>query len=98
LQKQKDKEVKSASHNSTMHLEIIIPERKIFEGEVNIVTFPGSDGSFQVMNHHAPLISLLKDGVVEYKSKDLKEQIRITGGVVEVLKNKVILLADGIVK
>ncbi len=81
-----------------MHFEIITPEKKIFEGEVSIVTFPGSDGSFQVLDHHAPLVGLLKDGVVEYKSKDLKNQVTITGGVVEVLKNNVILLADGIVK
>jgi F-type H+-transporting ATPase subunit epsilon len=79
-----------------MHLEILTPEKKVFEGEVTIVTFPGADGSFQVMDHHAPLISLLKEGVVEYKSKDSKQSIGITGGVVEVLKNKVILLADGI--
>jgi F-type H+-transporting ATPase subunit epsilon len=80
-----------------MHLEILTPEKKVFEGEVSIVTFPGSDGSFQVMDNHAPLISLLKEGVVEYKSKDAKNTITITGGVVEVLKNKTILLADGIV-
>jgi len=81
-----------------MHLEILTPEKRIFEGEVSIATFPGADGSFQVMDHHAPLISLLKEGVVEYKSKDLKNTITITGGVVEVLKNKTILLADGIVE
>jgi F-type H+-transporting ATPase subunit epsilon len=77
-----------------MLLEIITPDKKIFEGEVNSATFPGADGSFQVLNDHAPLISLLNDGVVEYKSKALVQQLRITGGVVEVLKNKVILLAD----
>ncbi len=81
-----------------MHLEIITPDKKVFEGEVSIVTFPGADGSFQVMNDHAPIISLLKDGVVEFKSKETASQVTITGGVVEVLKNKVILLADGIVK
>jgi F-type H+-transporting ATPase subunit epsilon len=80
-----------------MHLEIITPEKKIFEGEVNIATFPGSDGSFQVLNNHAPLISLCNAGVVEYKGKDFSSQVRITGGVVEVLKNKVVLLADGII-
>ncbi len=79
-----------------MHLEIITPEKKIFEGDVTIVTFPGADGSFQVMNDHAPLVSLLKDGQVIYKSKEGTEQVAITGGVVEVLKNKVIVLADGI--
>ncbi|MBS1505716.1 MAG: ATP synthase F1 subunit epsilon [Bacteroidetes bacterium] len=80
-----------------MYLEIITPEKKVFEGDVNIATFPGTDGSFQVMNDHAPLVSLLKDGTVSYKAKDLAQEVHITGGVVEVLKNKVIVLADGIV-
>ena len=80
-----------------MHLEIITPEKKVFEGEVRITTLPGSDGSFQILNDHAPLVSLLKQGVVEYKTKDSTNQITITGGVVEVLKNKVIVLADGTV-
>ena len=79
-----------------MHLEILTPEKKVFEGEVTVVTFPGADGSFQVLDHHAPLISLLKEGIVEYKIKDARQSIAITGGVVEVLKNRVILLADGI--
>jgi F-type H+-transporting ATPase subunit epsilon len=80
-----------------MHLEILTPEKKVFEGEVLAATFPGADGSFQILDHHAPLISLLKEGVVEYKSKESTHSVSITGGVVEVLKNKVILLADGIV-
>ncbi len=79
-----------------MQLEITTPEKKIFEGEVSSATFPGEDGLFQILNGHAPLVSLLKEGIVEYKSKDLSERIHITGGVVEVLKNKVILLADGV--
>jgi F-type H+-transporting ATPase subunit epsilon len=82
---------------SAMHLEIITPEKKIFEGEVSSATFPGADGSFQILNQHAPLVSLLKQGVVEYKGKDTQAQLTITGGVVEVLHNKVILLADGVV-
>lgn len=81
-----------------MYLEILTPEKKVFEGNVVIATFPGSDGSFQIMDNHAPLISLLKEGLVEYKSKDAANSIHITGGVVEVLKNKVVLLADGIVR
>lgn len=81
-----------------MHLEILTPEKKVFEGDVLIATFPGSDGSFQIMDNHAPLISLLKEGMVEYKSKEAINSVEITGGVVEVLKNKVVLLADGIVK
>lgn len=80
-----------------MQLEILTPEKKIFEGDVTIATFPGVDGSFQVMDNHAPLISLLGAGIVAYKSKDVSESVSITGGVVEVLKNKVILLADAVV-
>lgn len=79
-----------------MHLEIITPEKKVFEGEVSIATLPGADGSFQIMKDHAPLVSLLKEGVVDYKGKDATASVKITGGVVEVLSNKVVVLADGI--
>jgi len=80
-----------------MYLEILTPEKKVFEGEVTIATFPGSDGSFQVMDNHAPLVSLLTEGKVEYKGKDGVSSLTISGGVVEVLKNKTILLADAVI-
>jgi F-type H+-transporting ATPase subunit epsilon len=80
-----------------MYLEIITPEKKIFEGEVSLATFPGVDGSFQILNNHAPLVSLLKPGVIEYKTKEAsRSHLKITGGVVEVVKNKVVVLADGL--
>lgn len=79
-----------------MFLEIVTPMKRVFEGEVNIVTFPGVDGSFQVMNDHAPLVSTLQSGKVVYKNKQGSSSINITGGVVEVLNNKAILLADGL--
>ncbi|HBK89958.1 MAG: ATP synthase F1 subunit epsilon [Cyclobacteriaceae bacterium] len=81
-----------------MHLEIITPDEKVFEGEVSVVTCPGADGSFQLLNNHAPLVSLLAEGVVEYKTSQQREHVAITGGVVEVLQNKVIVLADGVRK
>ena len=80
-----------------MHLEIITPEKKVFDGEVNSVTFPGVDGSFQILNDHAPLISSLKKGLVVYKDKKTENEVEITGGVVEVLNNTVIVLAEGTV-
>jgi F-type H+-transporting ATPase subunit epsilon len=79
-----------------MILEILTPEKKVFEGEVNSAIFPGADGSFQVLNNHAPLVSLLKDGAIEYRTKEKTEKVIITGGVVEVLQNQVIVLADGL--
>jgi len=42
-----------------MNLEILTPDKKVFEGEVNSVSLPGTMGSFEVLNHHAPLISTL---------------------------------------
>lgn len=79
-----------------MHLEILTPETKVFDGEVSSVTFPGTDGLFQVLNDHAPLMSLLRDGTVEYRVGGNLAQVKIIGGIVEVLKNNVTLLADGI--
>jgi F-type H+-transporting ATPase subunit epsilon len=79
-----------------MQLEILTPEKKIFDGDVTIITFPGANGSFQVMDNHAPLISLLQAGSIEFKSKEGAQKVNIRGGVVEVLKNKVIVLATGI--
>ena len=80
-----------------MHLEIITPDRKVFEGEVTSAQFPGADGLFEVLNNHAPLIAALKAGNVTLTSAAGREAIRIEGGVVEVLRNKVIVLAEGAV-
>ena len=78
-----------------MHLEIITPDRKVFEGEVTSVRFPGTDGSFEVLNNHAPLIAALQAGEVTLTGAAGREAIRIEGGVVEVLRNNVIVLAEG---
>jgi len=80
-----------------MHLEIITPDRKVFEGEVTSAQFPGADGSFEVLNNHAPLIAALKAGEVTLNGANGREAIRIEGGLVEVLRNNVIVLAEGAV-
>lgn len=80
-----------------MTLEILTPDKKVFEGEVTAVTVPGTLGSFQILRDHAPIISTLEDGPVIVKTKGKDEEIfTITGGVVEVLKNKIIVLAEGV--
>ena len=81
-----------------MYLEIVTPDQKVFEGEVLSATFPGTDGSFQILNYHAPLLSTLKKGRIVYKDKKNEYDVVIDGGVVEVLNNKVIVLAEGIVE
>ena len=77
-----------------MLLEIVTPDQKVFEGEVNAVTFPGSDGEFQVLNSHASLISSLGKGAVRIQATGKNEEITIDGGVVEVLDNKIVVLAE----
>ncbi len=81
-----------------MFLEIVTPDAKVFEGEVASATFPGSDGSFQVLNNHAPMISTLGKGDIKLlKDADKKmDEIHliVDGGIVEVLNNKVTVLAE----
>lgn len=77
-----------------MHLTIITPDRQIFEGEVDSATFPGEDGSFQVLNNHAPLISALGKGLIRYRGRDGNDSVTVEGGVVEVLKNNITVLAE----
>jgi len=79
-----------------MKLEILTPDKKVFEGEVTAVTVPGTMGSFQILKDHAPIISTLEDGPVIIKSKTDEQTFVIKGGVVEVLKNKIIVLAEGV--
>ena len=81
-----------------MYLEIVTPDEKIFEGEVVSATFPGADGSFQVLNNHAPLVSSLGKGQLVYKNTKDEFDIKIDGGVVEVLNNRVIVLAETVIK
>lgn len=81
-----------------MLLEIYTPEKKIFEGQVESATFPGSKGAFQVLNNHAALISALDRGFVIYRNKNVENELEIDGGVVEVLNNKVTVLAEAIIE
>lgn len=77
-----------------MYLEIITPDKKVFAGEVESATFPGTKGSFQVLNNHAPLISTLAKGKVTYVSKGNAHSMNVDGGVVEVLNNHISVLAE----
>ena len=56
-----------------MILEIVSPEAKLFSGEVTSVTVPGVDGSFQILNLHAPIVSLLEKGVVKFATTSFNE-------------------------
>jgi F-type H+-transporting ATPase subunit epsilon len=78
-----------------MRIDIITPDKKIYEGDIKSVRVPGKKGSFQVLKDHAPIISTLEAGQVIMADMDGNEKIfDITGGVIEVKANKIILLAD----
>jgi F-type H+-transporting ATPase subunit epsilon len=78
-----------------MKLEILTPDKKLYEGHVKYAVFPGAEGSFGVLNNHAPLISTLKAGKIEItEDSNEKKEFLIRGGVAEIMHNKVIVLAD----
>ena len=77
-----------------MHLEIITPDQTVFSGEAESVVVPGIDGLLGILNSHAPLISTLQEGEVKITSNGKEELFGINGGVVEVLNNKVMILAE----
>jgi F-type H+-transporting ATPase subunit epsilon len=80
-----------------MNLEILTPEKKLYSGEVYGVQMPGISGSFEVLDKHAPLVSALKAGRVKVL-KDKQNHVvhfDIQGGFVEVINNKVTVLAEG---
>lgn len=96
-----------------MILEIITPESKVFNGEVEAVQLPGKDGLFQVLNNHAPIISALVEGKIKIDLKNPLAKfdsangriektgtsekqllVHVKGGVVEMLNNKIIVLAE----
>lgn len=79
-----------------MHLEIITPDKKVFEGEVISAQFPGTQGSFEVLKGHAPLISVLEVGPVRIATAGGPQTFQIDGGVVEVLRDNIIVLAESV--
>ena len=80
-----------------MQLEILTPESKVFSGKVYGVQLPGSDGSFEVLEHHAALIVSLKQGKIKIlKDKNTHEVYEISSGFVEVLNNNTTILIESV--
>lgn len=92
-----------------MHLEIVSPEATLYSGEVSSVTVPGADGEFQMLENHAPIVSLLQEGTVKIKgengvAEDFESYfqngadgtilLHIRSGTVELKDNRMIVLAD----
>jgi len=79
-----------------MKLNIITPDKVLYAGDnVHLVQLPGVDGSFEIMNHHAPLISVLQKGKIKVEIKgEYPLFFEINGGVIEVMENRVQILAE----
>ena len=78
-----------------MFLQIISPSKIVFEGEVLSVKVPGEEGEFEMLNKHAAIVSSLNKGTIRIRKEDKsKDEIKIRSGVVEMQKNKIILLIE----
>ena len=93
-----------------MHLEIVTPEATLFTGKVTSVSVPGVNGEFEMLNNHAPIVSILKAGFVKIFGDDIRLEedvenkftkgdkggvlLAINSGTIEMKDNKIIVLAD----
>ncbi|MCC7297034.1 MAG: F0F1 ATP synthase subunit epsilon [Bacteroidia bacterium] len=75
-----------------MNVEILTPDKTLFTGTAEVVTLPGTNGSFQILESHAPMIANLGKGTLSIKTAGATESFEVKGGLVEVLQNKVVVL------
>lgn len=78
-----------------MLVDIITPDKELFSGKILSIELPGSDGSFEILNNHAPIIATLSGGKITIALENgKKESFEVNGGVVETQNNKIIVLVD----
>ena len=75
-------------------LEIVTPERLVFDETVDGVTLPGAEGELGVLPHHAPLVSTLGIGELKIRTSGAEDYFAIVGGFVQVLPDKVVVMAE----
>lgn len=81
---------------SELFLEIISPSKQVFSGQIKSITVPGTKGRFQVLKNHAPIISTFEIGMIKVDLPEKPKYFATAGGTIEVLNNKVLVLADSI--
>jgi F-type H+-transporting ATPase subunit epsilon len=79
---------------ATMLFEMVTAEKLLFSDQVESIVAPGEAGELGILPHHAPLLSILKSGELRVTQDGQEQSIAITGGFLEVLDNKVTVLAD----
>ncbi len=75
-------------------LEIVTPERLVYSQDVDVLSVPTTQGEISILAKHVPLVTIISPGEIKIKNDNETEYIAITGGFVEVLPHKVIILAD----
>jgi F-type H+-transporting ATPase subunit epsilon len=78
----------------TIRCEIVSQDRTVFQGEVDIVVLPGVAGEMGILPHHAPVLAILKYGVIKVRRDGKEELFTVAGGLAEVQPNIVTILAD----
>ncbi|HML13279.1 MAG TPA: F0F1 ATP synthase subunit epsilon [Xanthobacteraceae bacterium] len=76
------------------HFDLVSPERMVFSGEVEQVDVPGTEGDFGVLAHHAPLIAMLKPGILTIRGAGEPRRIVVVGGFAEINRQGLTVLAD----
>ncbi|WP_127534246.1 F0F1 ATP synthase subunit epsilon [Paenibacillus kobensis] len=79
---------------STLLLEIVTPERTVYAQEVNMVSVKGADGELGILPNHIPLVTPLRIAPVIVKKDGVSEKIAVSGGFIEIRKDKVVILAE----
>ena len=83
----------------TLTLKIVTPDKVFFEGPVEHVMAPGALGYFGILAHHAPLVTPVEKGSLTYRDEQGKtESVKVEGGFLEVLNNRVLVLTDKVEK
>lgn len=78
-----------------LHLDIVSPEKELFNGEAKSITLPGTIGSFTILPQHAPIVSSLRAGTLIYVTEDGEEHVQdIQGGFVEMNNDNVSVCID----
>ena len=78
----------------TIRCEIVSQDRTVFQGDVDIVVLPGVAGEMGILPHHAPVLAILKYGVIKIRKDGREELFAVAGGMAEVQPDVVTILAD----
>ena len=77
-----------------LHLEVITPERRVYEDDVDMVIAPGAEGYLGILPHHAPLLTALGPGEFRVKKGGTEEVLAVFGGFMDVRADRVVVLTD----